>query len=171
MEPYPHHYTRRPKPTESTDPTIRSMVDELQQMVQHLGKKIEGRCDNTVEQHAEEHFISLEMARVEADAECADLDKHFSGLKLKVGRLNRFMERETMAFPQGTLGILNINDSTSARLSPSMPPHDPDGHRVESSYRDRELGSAQSRIPVNNTNQPKTHPHAADSGVDVNLSG
>jgi hypothetical protein len=122
MEPYPHHYTCRPKPTESTDPTIRSMVDELQQMVQHLGKKIEGRCDNTVEQHAEEHFISLEMARVEADAECADLDKHFSGLKLKVGRLNRFMERETMAFPQGTLGILNINDSTSARLSPSMPP-------------------------------------------------
>jgi hypothetical protein len=37
MEPYPHHYTHLPK---STDPSIYTMVDELQQMVQRLGEKV-----------------------------------------------------------------------------------------------------------------------------------
>jgi hypothetical protein len=71
------------------------------------------------------------MVRAEAEAERMDLDKHFSGLKLEVGRLNRFMERETMAFPQGRPGILNVNDSASAHPPPS---NGPNKHRVESSH-------------------------------------
>jgi hypothetical protein len=81
MEPYPLHYNRRPKSTDSTDPSIRSMIDELQQMVQRLGEKVEGHCDgletrvDVAEQRSEERFIVLEMACAEADVECADLDK------------------------------------------------------------------------------------------------
>jgi hypothetical protein len=151
MEPYLRHYSCRPK-SKSIDPTIRSMIDELQQIVQRLGEKVEGRCDNlelrvdVVEQRMEERFISLEMACVEADTERAYLDKHFSGLKLQVGRLNHFIERETMA-----------------RLLPSTPANGPDGHHVESPPRNRELGFAHSHIPANGMTYPKSHPHVAES--------
>jgi hypothetical protein len=45
MEPYPHHFSRRPKSSDSTNSSIRTMIDELQQMVQHLSEKVQGRCD------------------------------------------------------------------------------------------------------------------------------
>jgi hypothetical protein len=123
MDPYPLHYTHRPRSTESTDPSIRTMIDELQQIVQRLGEKVEGRCNGL------ETRVTLEMSRAEADVERTDLDKHVSDLALEVTRLNRFMERETMAHPHGKSGILSTTESASARPMLTAPVDGPEGHR------------------------------------------
>jgi hypothetical protein len=64
---------------------------------------IEGRCGglnchvDDIEQKTEERLVSLEMARTEVEMGRADLEKQFDGLRLELGRLNRFMERESLA--------------------------------------------------------------------------
>jgi hypothetical protein len=76
MEPYPHHYTCRPKSDDSIDPNFHLMLDEMQHMEARLSERIDGRCSG-LEQHAndvEHRFISLEMARTKADAERVEMD-------------------------------------------------------------------------------------------------
>jgi hypothetical protein len=167
MEPYPHHYTHLP---ESTDPSIYTMVDELQRMVQRLGEKVQGRCDDletcvdAFEQRAEECFIVLEIVRTEADVERADLHKHFYDVKLEVARLNRFMEHETMANLQSKTGILTTNELVSTR-SPLMNATDgSERHRSDLHTRDREFGPGftQTHIPANGTPYPKSDFHGVE---------
>jgi hypothetical protein len=77
MEPYPQHYTQRPKEDEGTADSTLCLVlerlNKLQKMEACLGDRIEGRCGGLerrvveTEQRAEERFISLEMARAEAN--------------------------------------------------------------------------------------------------------
>jgi hypothetical protein len=81
-----------------------------------LMKKIEGRCTSLeqrvidVEQHSEEHFISLEIACAEVDADRAALEKPFDGLQLDVHRINHSMERDTLEHGQRGLGIFGEAD-------------------------------------------------------------
>jgi hypothetical protein len=136
------------------------MGSRLEAMDERLGEKIQGRCSgleecvDEVEQKSEARFISLEMAC--AEAEHVELDKQFVGLKMEVGRLNCFMERENLAHAQGKPGILSTNESAGACSSPSLFTDGPDGHRVETNHQDRESGftSAHTHIPVNGTPHP-----------------
>jgi hypothetical protein len=106
MEPYPLYYSRRQRSEEPVEPNVRMMYEEMQRMgvrlegmEVHLGEKIEGRCiglEQRViegEQRAEERIISLKMARTEAEASRAALEKQFDDLRLEVHHVNRFMER------------------------------------------------------------------------------
>jgi SMC interacting uncharacterized protein involved in chromosome segregation len=83
-----------------------------------LSEKIEGhyggleKCVSDLDQRLEEHFISLEMARTEVEMERADMDKQFTGLKLEVGRINRFLERENLVNSQSKPGIISTIEST-----------------------------------------------------------
>jgi hypothetical protein len=120
MEPFPHHYSRRPKPDVPMDSNFRLMLDELQQMEARLSDRIDGRCSGLerrvveVEQKAEERLVSLEMSRTEAELGRAELEKQFDGLRLEVGRLNCFMERESMLSQQGKPGIFSTNEAASS---------------------------------------------------------
>jgi hypothetical protein len=66
---------------------------------------IEGHCGGLecrvfeVEQKIEERLVSLKMVRTKVETWRADLEKQFDGLRLEVGRLNRFMESKSMAHP------------------------------------------------------------------------
>jgi hypothetical protein len=42
MESYPFHYARRPKSNDPMDPSVRLMLDELQQIEVHLDDWIDG---------------------------------------------------------------------------------------------------------------------------------
>jgi hypothetical protein len=77
-----------------------------------------------------------------------DLEKQFDGLRLEVGRLNCFMEHETMVNPQVKKGIF-VDPSLSAAAGGS------DNRRVDLFNRDHEYGSnfANSRIPGTGTSQ------------------
>jgi hypothetical protein len=126
MEPYPHHYSRRPKSDEPpTDPTLRFILDELQKMESHLGDRIEGRCgdlENRVaasEQRAEERLISLEMARSEVEQGHAAMEKQFDGLRLEVHRMNRFFERENMAGQQDKPSIISKAEAAGGTPLPA----------------------------------------------------
>jgi hypothetical protein len=162
MKSYPHHYSRHAKSDDSLEANFRMMLNEMQHMEVRLGEKIKGRCSR-LEQHvhdfdqrAKEKFIFLKMARTEANSESATMDKQFGDLKLEVGHINRFLERETMSHAIEKLGILNTNES--APRPPSSAPIDgPDGHRIEHHHRDRESGSVstQTHIPVNGTIHPQ----------------
>jgi hypothetical protein len=85
MEPYPFHYSRRPRMEEFGGSSLKSMIDELQSMVARLGERIEDRCSGlenrveSAEHRVEERLISLEMARVESKAGHADMEKRFDG--------------------------------------------------------------------------------------------
>ncbi|GJN32664.1 hypothetical protein PR202_gb21184 [Eleusine coracana subsp. coracana] len=67
-------------------------------MESHLGDRIEGRCSvlesrvHEAEQKAKESFVSLEMARFEAEAERNSLEKQIDDIKLEVHYINRFFE-------------------------------------------------------------------------------
>jgi hypothetical protein len=61
--------------------------------------------------HAEERFVSLEMARSEVEQSQAELGKQFVGLKLEVNRLNRFLERENISNLQEKAGIFGAGDA------------------------------------------------------------
>jgi hypothetical protein len=80
------------------------------------------------------------MAHAEADVEHADLDKHFSDLKLEVTRLNCFMEWETMAHQQPQVDILSTNGSAFACPAVTAPTNGPEGHYPYPNARDHELG-------------------------------
>jgi hypothetical protein len=85
MEPYPLHFSRRPRTEEPMDPNLHLMLDEfqhmdarfleLQCMEERLGEKIDGRCGvlelrvGEVEKHVEERLVSLEMFHMEVEAE------------------------------------------------------------------------------------------------------
>jgi hypothetical protein len=84
MEPYPLHYSRhqRSEDSSSVDPFVRVMLDEMQCMGAQLEgmevrlmEKIEVGCSTLeqrvvdVEQCPEECYVSLEMSRVEVDAD------------------------------------------------------------------------------------------------------
>jgi hypothetical protein len=171
MEPYPQHYSHRPRSIKSTDPSIRTMIDELQLMMQHLGEKVEGCCDrldtrvDVVEQRFKERFIALEMARTEADVELVDQGKHVTDLKLEVTRLNRFMERENLTNLQGRSSILTTNESAPTGPAPTTNIDGPDGHRSDLHARDREFGMmfTQTLISANGTPYPRSFPHAVET--------
>jgi hypothetical protein len=91
MEPYPNHYSRQTRTDEpSVDPNLCFVLDELQKMETRLGDRIEGRCSDIgcrvveFEQHVEERFISLEMARTKADQGRSVMEQQFDDLKLEV---------------------------------------------------------------------------------------
>jgi hypothetical protein len=88
MEPYPHHYSCRPKSTDTMDSNFWLMLEEFQrldqrmdQCLERLGEQIEGHCSKLekrvedVDQRTKERFISLEMSRAEAEAKRAAMDK------------------------------------------------------------------------------------------------
>jgi hypothetical protein len=126
MEPYPLHYSLCPR-QESADVTLKTMFEDLQQMVTRLGEKIEERCGGLEgrvaqsEQRAEERFVSLEMAHSEVEQGQVELGKQFDGLKLEVNCLNRFLERENMSNPQDKAGIFGVGDTdTSSSAAGAM---------------------------------------------------
>jgi hypothetical protein len=91
MEPYSYHYTRCPKSAELVDPNFRLMLDKMQCMEAHLAEQIDGHCsglEKRVINIKQQHFISLEMARTEADVKRVKMDRQLRGLKLEVGRIN-----------------------------------------------------------------------------------
>ncbi|GJN20050.1 hypothetical protein PR202_gb07376 [Eleusine coracana subsp. coracana] len=153
MEPYPFHYSRRPKPDsgvdsiDDIDPTIRFVFSELQKMESRLGDQIEGRCGglesrvHEAEQKAEERFISLEMARSEVEAGRTSLEKHIGDIKLEVHRINRFFEQESLDNPQVKPSIFSNNVLASARHYGGAHANGPIGHRDDKQFRDREFGS------------------------------
>jgi hypothetical protein len=61
--------------------------------------------------------VSLEMYRTEAEAKRVEMEKQFSGLKLEVNHLNRFMEQEIMAHSCRPRIFPNV-DSVSTVQSP-----------------------------------------------------
>jgi hypothetical protein len=96
------------------------MLDEMQCMGAQLEgmkvclmEKIEVGCSTLeqrvvdVEQCPEECYVSLEMSRVEVDADWVVLGKQFVGLRLEVHHIDRFMERETLENEQRGLGIFS----------------------------------------------------------------
>jgi hypothetical protein len=73
MEPYPNHYSRRPRANESVAATVvessvRVFLDELQKMESRLDDRIKDHCSELERRVAEteERLISLEMARAES---------------------------------------------------------------------------------------------------------
>jgi hypothetical protein len=44
MEPYPYHYSHCPRSDDSSEPTIRLVLEELQKMEVRLKDTIKGRC-------------------------------------------------------------------------------------------------------------------------------
>jgi hypothetical protein len=110
---------------------------------------------DTAEQWTEERFIALEMACAETELEHADLDKQFSGLKLEVSRLNRFTEREMMVNLQGKAGIFSNIELAFAHPASTTAANGPDGHRVDTHTRDREIGWN----PPNLTSRPMVRPN------------
>jgi hypothetical protein len=120
MEPFPHHYSRRPRVGEPTDSTLKVMLEELHKMESRLGDKIEGRCGglerrvDEFEHCAEERLVSLEMAHMELEVGRTDLEKHVNGLALEVTRVNRFFEHEHVFNQQSKAGIIGSRDSSSS---------------------------------------------------------
>jgi hypothetical protein len=161
MEPYPHHYSHRPKSDDPVDPNFRLMLDEMQRMKARLFERIDGRWSGleqrviNIEQLSEERLISLEMSRTEAAAERVDMEKPLGDLKLEVGRINRFLERESMANPHTKPSIISTTESASAPPPSSTIADGPNGHRVAHHHQDHEYGSINTHphIPVNGTNQ------------------
>jgi hypothetical protein len=100
MEPFPHHYSRRPRVDEPVDSTLKVMLEELQKMESRLGDKIEGRRGglerrvDEFEHCAEERLVSLGMAHMELEVGRTDLEKRINDLALEVTRVNHFFERE-----------------------------------------------------------------------------
>jgi hypothetical protein len=131
-----------------------------------------------VEQRSEERFILLEMTCTEANAEHVEMDKQMGSLKLKVGCIDRFLERESMANSHTKPGIINTIETAPAPPPSSNIFDGPYGHRVPHHHRDRESGSVDTHphIPVNGTNQTKTrvpehshelgHPASHSTDVD-----
>jgi hypothetical protein len=105
MEPYSLYYSCCTRAEESVDSSLTSMIDEMQNMVAHLGERIEDHCGglelrvDMSEQRAEEHLISLEMACAESEVSHVDMEKRFDGLKLEVLHINKFMECESLENP------------------------------------------------------------------------
>jgi hypothetical protein len=104
------------------------------------------------------------MACAEANVEHADLDKHFSDLKLEVTRLNWFMERETMVTPQAKTGILNTNESASTRPPLTNIADGPEGYRSDIHARDHDFASGfiQTHILANGMPYPKSNFHGLE---------
>jgi hypothetical protein len=120
-------------------------LGDLQLMEGRLGEWTDGRCSALeqhvfdIKQHSEEHFVSLEMFRTEAKAERAEMEKQFGGLKLEVGRLNHFMERENLEQHQAKPGIFSTDPTF-----PSSSSQAEDGAvlcQANPSHRDRAYGS------------------------------
>jgi hypothetical protein len=162
MEPYPLHYSRRPRAKDSVDPNFRMMLDELQRMEARLKDTIEGhyggldRRVDAIEQKTDEHLVSLEMARTKVEMGRADLEKQFDGLHLELGRLNQFMERESLVNRQERSGIF-VDPPAGAAVGGADTSH------ADTSNRDREYGSSlpNSRIPgsgMSNPGIPHCHP-------------
>jgi hypothetical protein len=164
MEPYPLHYTHRPKSDDPVDPNFRMLLDEMQRMETRLSEKIEGCCSGLekhvgdLEHHSEECFISLEMVHTEAKVERINMDKQFTGLKLKVGHLNRLLERKNLVNSQSKPGIISTIESVDLFTD------GPDGHHANNHHRDREIGLnfAPFHIPVNGMNPTKSLPRGAE---------
>jgi hypothetical protein len=147
------------------------MLDKLQKMEIHLSDRIKGWCSGIehklteVEQRVEEWFISLEMVRTESKSRHMDMEKHVDSLKLEVHRLNRFLERETMANPQDKPSIFTTVES--ARPSTSHVAADgPDGCRVDNFPRDCEFGSASTHTHVLDNGTLLAKSHVVDSALD-----
>jgi hypothetical protein len=127
MEPYPHHYSHRSRAADKppVDPTLRFIVlNELQKMESRLDDRIEGRCGGGLERRVEEaeqrfkeRLISLGMARAKAEQGRAPLKKQFDGLKLKVHRMNRFLERDNLVNQQEKQGIFTSKDGSFTNQS------------------------------------------------------
>jgi hypothetical protein len=151
------------------------MLDEMQRKEVRLSEKIDGRCSGLeqrdVEHRLEERPISLEMSRTEAAIECVEMDKQLRGLKLEVKRINKFLERESMANSHSKPGIL-ATELTSAPHPSSTIVDGPDGHRVANHHQYSESGlfDTHPHILVNGTNQPAPHvpehPHELGRHVD-----
>jgi hypothetical protein len=133
------------------------MLDEMQRKEVRLSEKIDGRCSGLeqrdVEHRLEERPISLEMSRTEAAIECVEMDKQLRGLKLEVKRINKFLERESMANSHSKPGIL-ATELTSAPHPSSTIVDGPDGHRVANHHQYSESGlfDTHPHILVNGTN-------------------
>jgi hypothetical protein len=117
MESYSFHYSCRSKPDESIDPTLKSILEELQKMEVRLGEKIEDMCGglehciHQSEQRVEERFVSLEMSRTELEAGRVDQEKQVDGLNIEVNCVNQFFEQENMVHQHGP-GIINSSEPT-----------------------------------------------------------
>ncbi|GJM92974.1 hypothetical protein PR202_ga09483 [Eleusine coracana subsp. coracana] len=151
MEPYPLHYSRRPKNDDdaafaSIDPNIKFMLEELQKMEIRLGYRIEGRCVGIehhledAEQKAEARFISLEMGQAELEHWRPEIEKKVDSVKLEVNHLNNFLERESLERPGSKSSILS--GSASARPSAWFTADGPNGHHFDNHHRDYEFGSS-----------------------------
>jgi hypothetical protein len=97
MEPFPHHYSHRPRNDESSaaavesssrvDPSVHIFLDELLKVESRLDDRIEGHCSGLerliteMEQRSEECFITLEMAHAESEQGRTVLEKQFDGLR------------------------------------------------------------------------------------------
>jgi hypothetical protein len=180
MELYPHHYTRRPKPSDPTDsttshpttdhidPTIRFVLNELQQMEACLTDRIEGRCSGLerrvidFKQRNKERLISLEMSCSEAETGCVETEKHVDGLKLKVHCINCLLERKTLDSNHNKAGIVGPKDSAHGAPHTGSAIDGPEGHRFAHLNRDYEIGP-QSHIPANGMVHSHAPFHDADS--------
>jgi hypothetical protein len=117
IDPYPLHYAYHTKSDDLVNPNFHMMLDEMQRIKTQLSEKIEGHCSGLekcvgdLDQRSEERFISLEMARTEVETERVDMDKQFTSLKLEVGRINRFLERENLVKSQSKPGIIRTTES------------------------------------------------------------
>jgi hypothetical protein len=112
------------------------------------------------------------MSRTEATAKRIEMDKQLGGLKLEVGRINRFLEHESMANPHSKPGIISTTESALAPPPWSTITNAPDGYHVTNHHRDHESGSVDTHphIPVNGTNQNTSrvpeHSHELGRSID-----
>jgi hypothetical protein len=97
-----------------------------------------------------------------------DLDKHFSYLKQEVTRLNRLMERATMAHPHAKYGILSTNESVSVRSTVTAAAVSPEGHRSDLHAWDHEFGMVftQTHISANGTPYPKSTSRGVENAIE-----
>jgi hypothetical protein len=104
-----------------------------------------------VKQRTEERLVSLEMARTKTETGHANLSKQFDSLKLEVNRLNRFIERETLAHQQGHPGIFTAveHNSTEGVVGP----------HADLRHRDLEFESnfLHSQAPVHGTSHLRSY--------------
>jgi hypothetical protein len=142
------------------------MMEELRKMEIRLGDRIVGcyvgleRHVVEVEHRSEECFISLEMARTEAESSHVTLEKEFDGLKLEVNRLNGFLERENLEHSAGRPGIIlsSVGDANGQGR-----------HRGDVRSRDSKVGLMHPppQIQTNNMNHESSLPHMVDLSQDL----
>jgi hypothetical protein len=96
-----------------------------------------------MDQRREEHVASLESVAVAFDKSFREwkpeVDSSMSAVRLELSKLNTFFDCDANSSSTPKPGVLSIG-STTAQPAASGHPDGPNGHRVESSHRDRGFG-------------------------------